>query len=79
MARAASSADGVTGNGTLDVLRYGQPLRARRLVGVRGAGPAFDGLHFVRQVTHTLRRGEYKQQFRLSRNGLLSTVPKVPV
>jgi hypothetical protein len=79
LARAASSADGVTGTGALDVLRYGQPLRARRLVGVRGAGPAFDGLHFVRHVTHTLRRGEYKQRFRLSRNGLLPTVPRVPV
>jgi hypothetical protein len=30
-------------------------------------------------VTHTLRRGEYKQRFRLSRNGLLPTVARVPV
>ena len=79
MARAAASADGVTATGTLDVLRYGQPLRARALVGVRGAGAAFDGLHFVRRVTHRIKRGEYKQEFRLSRNGLLPTVPRVPV
>jgi hypothetical protein len=39
LAQAAASADGVTGTGTLDVLRYGRPLEARRLVGVRGAGP----------------------------------------
>jgi hypothetical protein len=79
MAKAAASADGVTGTGTLDVLRYGQPLRARSLVGVRGAGAAFDGLHFVSRVTHKIQRGEYKQEFRLSRNGLLPTVARVPV
>jgi hypothetical protein len=79
LAQAAASADGVTGTGTLDVLRYGQPLQARRLVGVRGAGPAFDGLHFVHQVTHKIKRGEYKQDFKLKRNGLLSTLPTVPV
>ena len=28
----------VTGNGSLNVVRYGQVLRARTLVGVRGAG-----------------------------------------
>jgi len=79
MARAAASADGVNGSGTLDVLRYGQPLRARALVGVRGAGPAFDGLHFVQRVTHKIKRGEYKQEFKLTRNGLLPTTPRVPV
>ena len=79
MAQAAASAEGVTGRGTLDVLRYGQPLRARGLVGVRGAGLAFDGLHFVERVTHKIKRGEYKQDFQLTRNGLLPTVPTVPV
>jgi len=44
---------------------------------VRGAGPAFDGLHYVRSVTHKIKPGEYKQSFELSRNGLLSTVSTV--
>jgi hypothetical protein len=79
MAQAAASADGLTGSGTLDVLRYGQPLRARRLVGVRGAGIAFDGLHFVQKVTHKLKPGEYRQEFTLTRNALVSSLPKVPV
>jgi hypothetical protein len=79
LAQAAASAEGVTGTGSLDVLRYGRPLQARKLVGVRGAGLAFDGLHFVRQVTHKIKRGEYKQDFKLSRNGLLPTLPTVPV
>ncbi|HMB54099.1 MAG TPA: hypothetical protein VKU40_12340, partial [Thermoanaerobaculia bacterium] len=78
LARAAKKADVVTATGSLDVVRYGRVLRARRLVGVRGAGPAYDGLHYVRSVTHNIRRGEYKQDFTLSRNGLISTVSRVP-
>ena len=78
LAKAAKSADGVSGTGTLDVLRYGRVLKARSLVGVRGAGAAFDGLHYVNSVTHNLKRGEYKQSFTLGRNGLLSTVSTVP-
>jgi hypothetical protein len=78
MAKAATSADAVTGTGTLDVLRYGNVLKARSLVGVRGAGDAFDGLYYVKSVTHNIQRGEYKQDFTLTRNGLLSTVPRVP-
>jgi hypothetical protein len=78
MAEASRSADTVTGKGTLDVTRYGQVLKARQLVGVRGVGPAFDGLHYVSEVRHTIKRGEYKQSFNLSRKGLISTVPVVP-
>ena len=77
LAKAAKSTDVVSANGTLDVLRYGGVLKARRLVGVRGAGPAFDGLYYVRSVTHNIKRGEYKQSFTLGRNGLLSTVSSV--
>jgi hypothetical protein len=47
------------------------------LVGVRGVGPAFDGLYYVKSVTHRIKRGEYKQNFSLTRNGLVSTVPTV--
>jgi hypothetical protein len=76
---AASSqwCEAVTAEGSLDVTRYGRILRARQLVGVRGAGPAFDGLYYVKSVRHAIKRGEYKQHFKLSRNGLVSTVSKV--
>jgi hypothetical protein len=77
LAKAAKLAEVVTGTGSLNVLRYGNVLKARALVGVRGAGPAFDGLHYVKSVTHKIKRGEYKQSFTLSRNGLVSTVPRV--
>jgi len=78
LAAASQWADAVTAEGTLDVARYGGVLNARQLVGVRGAGPAFDGLYYVKSVTHTIKRGEYKQNFKLTRNGLVSTVPAVP-
>ncbi|MGD8577861.1 MAG: hypothetical protein PVI46_00955 [Lysobacterales bacterium] len=78
LAEAGKSQDAVTGNGTLDVLRYGRLLKARKLVGVRGAGVAYDGLYYVQSVTSTLKRGEIKQQFNLTRNGLVSITPKVP-
>ena len=45
---------------------------------MRGAGLAFDGLYYVKSVTHTIKRGEYKQSFTLARNGLISTLPRVP-
>ena len=76
---AKKSQDSVTATGNLDVLRYGRPLRARGLVGVRGAGVAYDGLYFVSSVKSTLKRGEFKQSFDLTRNGLVSTTPRVPV
>jgi len=79
MATAARTADAVSGNGSLNVIRYGHVLKARSLVGVRGAGEAFNGLYYVKSVTHRIKRGEYKQNFSLTRNGLISTVPKVPV
>ena len=74
-----NNAHAISGNGSLDVLRYGRLLKARQLVGVRGAGLAYDGLYYVKSVTNTLKPGEFKQSFELSRNGLVSLTPKVPV
>jgi hypothetical protein len=77
LSKAASSSDAVTGQGQLDVLRYGHVLKARGLVGVRGAGMAYDGLYYVKSVTHSIKPGEYKQSFQLARNGLISLLPAV--
>jgi hypothetical protein len=79
LTKAAKSADAVFASGSLDVLRYGQVLKARQLVGVRGAGTAFDGLYYVTRVSHKIKRGEYKQSFDLVRNGLVSTFSSVPI
>ena len=79
LAEAKKSQDSVTANGSLDVLRYGRVLKARGLVGVRGAGVAYDGLYYVQSVKSAIKRGEFKQSFTLTRNGLVSITPRVPV
>ncbi|MDH0141296.1 hypothetical protein [Aquipseudomonas alcaligenes] len=78
LAEAKKSQDAVTASGSLDALRYGRILRPRKLVGVRGAGVAYDGLYYVSSVTSTLARGKFTQSFNLSRNGLISITPTVP-
>ncbi|TMP89767.1 MAG: hypothetical protein E6L07_15480 [Verrucomicrobia bacterium] len=78
LTKAARSAEAVTATGTLNVVRYGQLLKARRLVGLRGVGEAFDGLYYVKSVTSTIKRGEFKQNFTLTRNGLISTFSTIP-
>ena len=72
-----NNSDAISASGSLDVLRYGRVLRSRMLAGVRGAGLAYDGLYYVNSVTHNIKRGEYKQSFQLSRDGLISNTPRV--
>jgi len=72
LARASQAANVISATGTLDVLRYGRLLQPRKLVTVRGAGPAYDGAYFVKSVTSSLKPGEFKQQFTLSRNAQIS-------
>ncbi len=77
LGRLLRATEAISGNGSLDVLRYGRVLRSRQLVGVRGAGLAYDGMYYVNSVTHNIKRGEYKQNFTLSRDGLISQTPRV--
>lgn len=72
-----NNATAISGSGALNVLQYGQMLHARTIVGVRGAGIAYDGLYYVDSVTHNIKKGEYKQNFSLSRDGLISNTPVV--
>jgi hypothetical protein len=72
-----NNAEAISGTGSLDVVRYGRVLRSRMVVGVRGAGLAYDGMYYVDSVTHNIKRGEYKQNFSLSRDGLISLTPRV--
>ena len=71
------SADAISGSGALNVASYGLPLRARMLVGVRGAGIAYDGFYYVDSVSHSIKPGEYKQNFQISRDGLITQTPVV--
>lgn len=79
LAKAAQSTTVIRGTGTLDVLRYGHLLKARQLVGVRGAGSSYDGIYYVNSVTHSIKPGEYKQHFKLSRNALFSLQTRIPI
>ncbi len=67
----------VTANGELNALRYGGLLQPRGLVGLRGVGYSYDGLYYVKEVTHNIRRGSYTQQFTLAREGIGATTPLV--
>jgi hypothetical protein len=77
VAAATNAPDAVTGQGELDAVRYGYVLRARKLVGVRGAGLNYDGLYYVRRVSHRISRGTYTQSFTLSREGTGTLTPVV--
>lgn len=65
----ASTDEVVTAEGVLDALRYGNLLKPRGLVDLRGAGLGYDGTWYVKRVTHSIQRGEYKQRFVLTRGG----------
>jgi phage protein D len=77
LSSSSESADAVTASGTVDAVRYGRALQSRRLVGVRGVGFSYDGLYYVKQVTHRIKRGEYKQSFNLTREGHGALTPMV--
>ena len=79
LAKASKGSDVISGTGSLDVLRYGGVLQPRKLVGVRGAGIAYDGYYYVKSVTHNIKHGEYKQSFALSRNALVPSTGSVAV
>jgi len=74
-----STPDVISGQGQLDVLRYGHIFKARQLAAVRGAGAYYDGKYYVKSVTHNIKRGEYKQSFTLARGGVVSSVSTVNV
>ncbi|MDQ3743678.1 MAG: hypothetical protein M3444_04785 [Acidobacteriota bacterium] len=77
LAAATNAPDAVGGQGEIDAVRYGHVLRARRLVGLRGAGISYDGNYYVRSVTHTVTRSDYKQSFNVSREGTGALLPVV--
>jgi hypothetical protein len=69
--------DVVTATGELDTMRYNGLLNPRGLVGLRGVGKTYDGLYYVKSVTHNISRGRYTQNFSLSREGTGTTTPFV--
>lgn len=79
LAATSRAPEALSATGKLETVRYGHVLRARRLVGVRGAGLKHDGLYYVRRVTHEIEVGKYTQEFTLSREGTGTLLPVVRV
>ncbi len=77
IATSSQTSDAVTATGEVDAVRYGRVLRARQLVGIRGVGDSYDGNYYVKQVTHRIKMGEYKQSFTITREGLGALTPLV--
>jgi hypothetical protein len=77
VAAVTRSPDSVTAQGELDTVRYGNVLRSRQLVGLRGVGFDYNGNYYLRRVTHTISRGTYTQSFTLSREGTGTLLPIV--
>jgi hypothetical protein len=77
LAKATNAPDSVTGTGEIDSVRYGNVLRARKLVGISGVGVSYDGNYYVQRVTHSITRGDYKQSFTVSREGTGALLPVV--
>jgi hypothetical protein len=73
----AGSSDAVTASGQLNVLRYGHVLKPRQIVAARGGGDYYNGLYYVKSVTHNIKRGQYTQSFSLARGGVGSTIQRV--
>jgi len=80
LAATMNAPDAATASGELDGARYGSLLRARKLVGLRGAGFTHDGFWYVRSVAHSIGLGatpQFTQQFSLSREGAGALTPVV--
>ena len=75
LAKAARSAEAMTGRGTLDVARVRVRLRAGAIVEVCSAAKPFDGLFEVSRVRDTVTRHNHSQIFELVRAGIGAAAP----
>lgn len=73
----SSMDDVVTATGKLDALRYGNLLKPRGLVGLRGVGDTYDGNYYVKSVTHNIGNDKYEQSFTITREGIGALIPVV--
>ncbi|SFE85958.1 hypothetical protein [Nitrosomonas sp. Nm166] len=69
----------LTATGELNAIRYNGILSPRGLVGLRGAGDTYDGIYYVKNVSHRISKGHYGQSFTLTREGTGTISPLIPV
>ena len=75
LAKAARSAEAMTGQGTMDVARTRVRLRAGSIIEVLGAAKPFDGLFEVSRVRDTITPHHHSQAFELVRAGIGAAAP----
>lgn len=83
VATVTGTPEAIRGEGELETVCYGHVLRARKLVGVRGAGTTYSGNYYVNSVKHIIEIGNpqkkatYKQEFKISKEGTGALLPVV--
>lgn len=60
----------VTANGIVNAEAYGNVLKAKNLVLIKGADDAFSGKYYVSKVVHKFKRESYVQVFEAKKNGI---------
>ena len=73
LAKAARSAEAMTGHGTVNVARARMRLRAGAIVEIHGAAKPFDGVYEVSRVRDTITPSSHTQTFELLRAGIGAT------
>jgi phage protein D len=63
----------VTGEGEVAANQYGNILKPRGTVTIKGIGETHSGVYYVTHVTHSFSADGYTQFFRVKRNALLPT------
>ena len=63
----------VTGEGEVAANHYGNVLKPRRTVTIKGIAEMYSGVYYVTHVTHIFRADGYTQSFRVKRNALMPT------
>jgi hypothetical protein len=63
----------VSGSGTVDARAYGNVLKPRRTVTIKGVGETYSGIYYVNHVNHMITAEGYSQSFQVRRNGIRPT------
>ncbi len=61
----------VQGEGEIDGNRYGEVLKPRETVTIKGIGETYSGVYYVTHVTHSFTPDGYLQFFKVKRNALM--------
>jgi phage protein D len=63
----------VTGEGEVAANQYGNILKPRAPVTIKGIGETYSGIYYVTHVNHVFNADGYVQRFKVKRNGLMLT------